>query len=136
VTVDAAEGATRITLSLPAGPEHIRLARLVASGLVAQLDFGLDDVEDLRIAVDELCALVVEHARPSAELTVAFEVVEHVIAVRVTAPGPADADDGAPVVADELSRLILMAAADEHVLSRADGEVVAWMRKRPTAPTG
>jgi len=134
VTVADAAEPTRITLTLPAGPEHIRLARLVASGLVAQLDFGLDDVEDLRIAVDELCALVVEHARPSAELTVAFEVVDHVIAVRVTAPGPPDADTAAPVVDDELSRLILMAAADEHVLSRADGDVVAWMRKRPTAP--
>jgi serine/threonine-protein kinase RsbW len=133
VTVPGAVGPVRITLTLPTGPEHIRLARLVASGLVAQLDYGLDDVEDLRIAVDELCSLVVEHARPASDLTVAYEVVDHVITVRAAAPTAAPGDG--PVEADELSRLILLAAADEHTLSQADGEVVAWMRKRPASAT-
>jgi serine/threonine-protein kinase RsbW len=134
VIVSGGNGPIRITLTLPTGPEHIRLARLVASGLVAQLDYGLDDVEDLRIAVDELCSLVVEHAMPASVLTVAYEVVDHVITVRAAAPtvGAASGE----VEADELSRLILMAAADEHTLSSADGEVVAWMRKRPASATG
>jgi serine/threonine-protein kinase RsbW len=133
VTVPAANGPIKITLTLPTGPDHIRLARLVASGLVAQLDYGLDDVEDLRIAVDELCSLVVEHARPASILTVAYEVVDHVITVRAAAPTAVEG--AAELEADELSRLILMAAVDEHTLSSADGEVVAWMRKRPATAT-
>jgi len=134
VTVSGGNGPIRITLTLPTGAEHIRLARLVASGLVAQLDYGLDDVEDLRIAVDELCSLVVEHARPASVLTVAYEVVDHMITVRAAAP--TEGAGSGQVEADELSRLILMAAADEHTLSSADGEVVAWMRKRPASATG
>jgi serine/threonine-protein kinase RsbW len=120
--------ATCITLTFPAGPEHIRLARLVASGLVAQLDYGLDDVEDLRIAVDELCALVVAHAQPRSTMSVSFELLNDVITVQATAPA---ADDNKAVEADELSRLILLAAADEHLLSKNNGDVVAWLRKSP-----
>jgi serine/threonine-protein kinase RsbW len=128
VTVASVVDATCITLTFPAGPEHIRLARLVASGLVAQLDYGLDDVEDLRIAVDELCALVVAHAQNNSTLTVSFELRDDVITVRAAAPS---AHPEKEIEADELSRLILLAAADEHLLSQNQGDVVGWLRKRP-----
>ena len=125
---------TAVTLSFPAAAEHIRLARLVASGLVAPLDYGLDDVEDLRIAVDELCALVVAHAAPDGTLVIAFEVVDGEVRVQVNAPAHAGAlGDGleAGVEVDELSRLILLAAADDHGVSCRDGEIVGHLRKRP-----
>ena len=36
-------------------PEYLRLVRLTAAGLASRLGFTFDEVEDLRIAVDELC---------------------------------------------------------------------------------
>jgi serine/threonine-protein kinase RsbW len=125
-------GTTCIALTFPASPDHIRLARLVASGLVAQLDYGLDDVEDLRIAVDELCALVVAHADAGSTLDVAFELVGDVITVQASAPAGGETDG---IEADELSRLILLAAADEHVLNHRDGHIVGWLKKRPSTGT-
>jgi serine/threonine-protein kinase RsbW len=122
-------GTTCITLTFPARPDHIRLARLVASGLVAPLDYGLDDVEDLRISVDELCALVVAHAEAGSTLDVAFELVGDVLTVQASAPARPGADS---IEADELSRVILLAAADEHVVDQRDGQIVGWLRKRPS----
>jgi len=129
---------TAVTLSFPAAAEHIRLARLVASGLVAPLDYGIDDVEDLRIAVDELCALVVAHAEPTGTLVIAFEVVDGEVQVQVRAPARADApalevgiEAGIDVEVDELSRLILLAAADDHGINCRHGEIVGHLRKRP-----
>ena len=131
---------TAVTLSFPAAAEHIRLARLVASGLVAPLDYGLDDVEDVRIAVDELCALVVAHAEPEGTLVIAFEVVDGEVRVQVHAPARVGAlggevrfgvEVGVEVEVDELSRLILLAAADDHGVSCRDGEIVGHLRKRP-----
>lgn len=49
-------------LQVPAVPSSLRLARLTASSLAADLDWSLDDIEDLRIAVDELTALLIEGA--------------------------------------------------------------------------
>ena len=88
VSVETSVEPTAVTLSFPAAAEHIRLARLVASGLVAPLDYGIDDVEDLRIAVDELCAVVVAHAEPTGMLVIAFEVVDGEVLVQVHAPRP------------------------------------------------
>jgi len=132
-SVETSGGPTCITLAFPAAPEHIRLARLVASGLVAQLDYGLDDLEDLRIAVDELCSLVVTHAEPGTTVEVVFEVLGDEVTVRAVAPAGPASDD---VDMDELSRLILLAAADEHELARRDGEVIGTLRKRPAAADG
>lgn len=46
----------RAELRLPAHNSSLRLARLVVSGVAADASFTVDEVEDLRIAVDEACA--------------------------------------------------------------------------------
>ena len=40
---------------MPATPEFVRLARVTAAGLASRLGFTFDDVDDLRLAIDELC---------------------------------------------------------------------------------
>src|SRR5579859_6659783 len=44
-----------VRLAVPAMPEFLRLARVTASGLASRLGFTFDQVEDLRLAIDELC---------------------------------------------------------------------------------
>src|SRR5438270_9637301 len=54
-----------VRLSIPASPEFLRLARLAAAGLASRMGFTCDEVEDLRIAIDELCfSLVGKPGRP------------------------------------------------------------------------
>ena len=44
-----------VRLVVPAAAEYLRLVRLTAAGMASRLGFTFDEVEDLRIAVDELC---------------------------------------------------------------------------------
>src|SRR5688572_22980454 len=44
-----------VHLALPATPEFVRLARVTATGLASRAGFSIDEVEDLRLAIDELC---------------------------------------------------------------------------------
>jgi hypothetical protein len=49
-----------VQLTAPAQRSSVRLARLVASGVGAEAGLSIDDTEDLRIAVSELVALLVD----------------------------------------------------------------------------
>src|SRR5215204_1981975 len=51
-----------VQLTAPAERSSVRLARLVAAGGGAEAGLSIDDTEDLRIAVSELVALLVEGA--------------------------------------------------------------------------
>lgn len=48
-----------VRLAVPATPEFLRLARVTASGLASRLGFSYDEVEDLRLAIDELCFILI-----------------------------------------------------------------------------
>ena len=117
-----------VTLRFPASLEYIRLARLVASGLAAQMNFTLDDIEDLRIAVDELCSALVEAAADrTSTVTVAFRIDGHQIHMEADVPTvPANGS----YVIDNISAHILRAAVDRHELEQASERLVARMSKQ------
>jgi serine/threonine-protein kinase RsbW len=41
---------------------YVSTLRLTAAGLAARCELTIDDIEDLRLAVDEACALLLPHA--------------------------------------------------------------------------
>lgn len=49
-----------VVLELPATNALLRVARVTVASVAADLPFTLQDVEDLRIAVDELAAVAIE----------------------------------------------------------------------------
>jgi len=123
--IDHDGGLQVIHLDVPAQPKHIRLVRLLAAGLASQLDFSYDEVEDLRIAVDELCFLLVGPDGHAGRIEVAFTLGEDSVEV----VGSADAD-GHDVSVGEFSQRILAAVTDRYELSRRDGGVTFRMIRR------
>jgi serine/threonine-protein kinase RsbW len=57
---------------VPASTAFVAVLRSVTAGLAARCDLTLDEIEDLRIAVDEASALLVPLAAPDAELATVF----------------------------------------------------------------
>lgn len=53
-----------VELTVPALAQYVAVVRAATAGLAARLDLTLDRIEDLRIAVDEACTLLV-HAPDS-----------------------------------------------------------------------
>lgn len=45
-----------VVVTAPARPEMVHVLRAVASSVAARLDFPYDDIDDLRISIDEACA--------------------------------------------------------------------------------
>jgi len=80
-----AETKPDVELRIPADSAYLAVLRTATAGLAARLDFTLDDIEDLRIAVDEACAMVLPLARPGSDLNCAFDLSEGSLTVAVSA---------------------------------------------------
>jgi serine/threonine-protein kinase RsbW len=81
-------------LRLPADGVYASVLRTTTAALAARLDFTIDDIEDLRMAVAEATAMVLEVADPGSELITRFTLApgEMTVAVSVGAESPAEPD--------------------------------------------
>jgi serine/threonine-protein kinase RsbW len=61
-----------VELTVPADPAYIAVLRTVTAVLAARRDFTIDEIDDLRIAVDEACALLLPHTQPASSLSAVF----------------------------------------------------------------
>jgi hypothetical protein len=139
--------ADHIELSIPARGDLLHLVRLTAGAVAAKLDFGLDDVEDLRLGVEELCLLLVgTTGEAPGRLLLRYGWDDDAVEVRCTLTG---ATDGAPAggtpghrggqgpesvedehLRQELSSHILDALVDGHGETHDEGHPGAWLRMR------
>jgi serine/threonine-protein kinase RsbW len=97
-----------VELRLPADSAFVSVLRTTTAGLAARLDFTIDDIEDLRIAVGEACALVLPEADPGSALVARFHLSPGRMTVTVTVQGSqigeVDYDSFAWQVLDTLAR--------------------------------
>ena len=116
-----------VTLRLPAVAAYLSVLRTATASLASRLDFTIDDIEDLRIAVDEACAMLLSQAVAGADLECAFELSEDAIAVAVSVLTL----DGAQPSRDTFAWTVLTALAGE-VDSAADSDrrVTISLRKK------
>ena len=61
-----------VELRLPADSAYVSVLRTTTAGLAARLDFPIDDIEDLRIAVGEASAMVLPEASAGSDLLCLF----------------------------------------------------------------
>src|SRR5438045_9711145 len=66
--------AERLELRVPTTALQLPAVRAMAADLAMRMDYDLDSVEDLRLAVDEACATLATVGLPSEPLTVVFEM--------------------------------------------------------------
>jgi serine/threonine-protein kinase RsbW len=113
-----------VRLVVPASPEYLRLVRLTAAGMASRLGFTFDEVEDLRIAVDELCFHLLGDADdgdvPDADRT--MDLVYSAGTDSITISGRTGLSGSVPEPS-ELSEQILDALVDEHEVSGGNGMV-------------
>jgi hypothetical protein len=116
---------SHVVLTFPADPSFLRLARLAAADAGSRAGFTFEEIDDLRIGLDELCHRLLPG---SGTATITFETSDGcVIALgEGTTPGSGDPSD--------ISSAIVNAVTDEHEYGDRDGR--AWFRltKRGTVP--
>lgn len=62
-----------VRLELPAASGYLVLARTAVAAMCARLDYPLDRLEDVKLAVDEACTLLLSDTDPNQTLMLALE---------------------------------------------------------------
>ena len=89
--------AERLELRVPTTATQLPAVRAMAGDLAMRMDYDLDSVEDLRLAVDEACAILAAVGHAEEPLTVVFETTRsglHIEAWVPTQAGVAVPQDG------------------------------------------
>lgn len=71
----------RITLSVPGRPEYVVVVRLAAAAIAGRMAFSYDEIEDLKVAVGEVCTAAILEGGP--EVRVFFDVERDRLAIEV-----------------------------------------------------
>ena len=74
----------RVRVCMPAEGAYLSVLRTATAGLAARLDFTLDEIEDLRIAVDEACAMLLSQAIPGTNLECDFGLGADLMTITVS----------------------------------------------------
>ena len=116
---------------MPASPDLLRVARLTAAGLANRVGFNVDEVEDVKIALDELCFGLLGDGAGAGQLDLRFVLEPGALVIE--GAGPADGVHDRDEDTTEFAALLLAALVDEHEISREGDRVRFRLVKRQTA---
>ena len=120
-----------VGLRVPADATFVAVLRSVTAGLAARCDLTLDEIEDLRLAVDEACALLLPLAGPDTSMTTRFALHPDHLDLSISVPAEPDAapDRGG------FGWTVLCALADAVHVSSSGPELVIAVSKRRASTT-
>ena len=113
---------------MPAALEYVRIVRLTGSGVASRLGFDIEEIENLRVALDELASMAIDAARPG-ELEITFFTTD--TELRIT--GRAPVATGADVGVEALTAQILKAVIDDYELRAVRRPRLLLVRHPPAA---
>jgi len=118
---------TAIEVAFPADTANMAIARSVAAAVATRADLTVDQIEDVRLAIDEAAAYLIAHASPDARVRGRLWTDEHTFHASLscgtdstTAPEP-----------EAFSWTVLTALVGDIDRELADGELVMhWALSR------
>jgi serine/threonine-protein kinase RsbW len=113
-----------VRLSFPAATAYVGVARSLAAGLATRLDFDLDHVEDLRLAVSEACSLLIPSAVSGSDLGLEVHIGHGDVTMQMSSATTATATPAD----DSFAWTVLRALADDATCSLDEGRLVIRLR--------
>lgn len=110
-----------VRLTIPARSRYLRLARLTAAGIASDLGFSLQGIEDLRIAVDEACAILIEGCGREDHERHELDLHYGIVGDKLLIEGRSTCGAGDPIEIHSVARELLEMTADEHEVYSVEG---------------
>lgn len=123
-----------IELNIPPLAELMALVRFTAATLGARAAFSVEEVEDLRLAANELCAPVLSKSAPR-QIRLRYVLSGDTIEISCTSDGVVRSEPEVSYPDGDWSRRILDALVNEHGREDGFGQQRSWLRKRRSRST-
>ncbi len=80
-------GTNIVELRIPSKAEWVGVARLAVAGIASRLQFSIEDIEDLKLAVAEACTNCIQHATGGDSVSITCQIFSDKITVTVEDAG-------------------------------------------------
>lgn len=120
--MDGVTSRDTIRMTIPALLAYVRLPRVAIAGLATRSGFSYDEVEDLRLAVGEVCQVLLDGADRDGTLTIDFAVARGTVRVQVAIDAAPGVHEGLP---ERLAEQILAATVGKVEVDD-DGRRIAF----------
>ena len=112
-----------VEFSIPASAGYVRVARLAAGDMAERAGFSVVEIDDVRLAVDELCAILIAGGGDGVNLRMQARdgmlmIDGRSLGARVTAMPP------------DFSEMLLRALVDSCTFTARDGDMAFELRKQ------
>ena len=114
-----------VSMTIPADVAYVSTLRLAAASVAARCDLTVDDIEDLRLAVDEACALLLPHASAGSVISAHFELTTGQLRVETSV----ETDDVAEPDREGFAWTVLGALTTDLDVRRRDGMLTIALTK-------
>lgn len=80
-----------VTVTVPPDPEFLHILRQLTGGVAARLRLTIDDIEDLKLAVDEAASAMITRLPASSEITLAMDTNDATLRATVSSDASTEA---------------------------------------------
>jgi serine/threonine-protein kinase RsbW len=115
-----------VVLTVPATSSYVGTVRLTSASLAARCDLTIDEIEDVRLAIDEVCTLLLPLARPATDLKVRYALCPGWISASVQVQSV----ESAKPDTDSIGWALLQALTDTIAIDVLDDALEATVTKR------
>ena len=114
-----------LRVAVPARSEFLHLVRLNVAGALGDAGFSIEEIDDVKIAVEELSATLLRAATGET-----LDVIIAVDGAEATVTGSRSSPAGTAVAIDEFAQTILDAVVESYEVDKTESMVRFALRKR------
>lgn len=120
----------RITLTVPARGDYARTVRMAAAELATRMGMSYEEVDDVRMAVEEAFVYACDCVEEDRDVTFEFAVGDGELAVRVGPMPVCHESDGGNATLESYAEFILQSVCDDFAIERQGDSCTMWLTRR------
>ena len=126
-----------IKLSFPVNPAYISSARLTVSSIANRVGFDIDEIEDIKTAVQEACIYIIKRSAnvPKSNFEICFKPGDKEMLIEIVAEDnlgtlPEESQNNSNNLNHEMSLMMIKALVDEFTIVKPSTDKISIVMEK------